>query len=322
MKFLIIAFAINFCTEITFSQSVTITKKRPADMELPGIKKIVIGDFVNATGLKDKNSLDLIDNITSKIFNSGRFEVVDRNILDQILSSQKRGSVEVIDEKTISLLSKKLDDAILILGRLQASEIRQDQITERNTIKCGTAYYWKVSGSMTVQLKMIDIKTGRLIFSNSVIQPIDFQSVVSCLPTAKFQDPYIEKQVIPDLASKITNLFIPYSEDINVFFQDGTIFKHPFKNLTNAISMVRIKDYEKAVELLQPYTQTSDLKNNFKAMAWYNYGLALFAVSRYSDAKKAFKQAISLYPSSDYQLMYDKMDNEKMIAERVSKTSG
>lgn len=322
MKPLFLFAVLTVCITITsFSQSIMITKQRPAQLELPTYKKIVIGDIVNATGMKDKNALDLTDEITSRIFNSGTFEVVDKSTLNSILSSQKGGNVETVNEQTISALSKKMNDALMILGRIQSSDIRQENIsTDHSSGDCKTMYHWKVSGNMTIQLKMIDIKTGKLLYSNQVIAPADMESKETCTPTEKFQTAYIEQKTIPDLASRITKLFIPYSEDIYLIFEKGTLFKNPFKkDLDNAITMINIKNYDGAIAILKPYTENTSLKDVFKGQAWGNYANALYAAGRYDEAKEAYKTAITFTQSATYSELYSKMDEEKQTAMRMAK---
>ncbi len=302
------------------AQSYVLTKNRAPQLHVSEYKQVAIGDIVGPLGSKTEKSLDLTDDLTSKIFNSNVYEVIDRNALAQILSSQKASNISVIDEKTITSLSKQLKNAILITGRLQSDKIEQKSYTAKNGTCPGNAsYHWEVTGETALQLKILDVNTGKMIFSNPITVPIKVKSTEECTITQKFDLVPIVNKAFGELATEVSKQIIPYSEQINIVFDKPlVIFKNPFKKLEQVVTFFNVGEFEKGVSILKEFATDNALKDNLKPKAHFNYALGLFCIKDYEQAKSELKMAISLDPNQiAYQNWYANIDKEKELDKKL-----
>lgn len=320
---LLILSVFAICPLIIFSQTYTLIKQRPAQLDISSYKQIAIGDIVNALGATDEKSMDLSDEISSKLLNNKDYEVLDRNALNQILSSQRNG-LKLIDEKTVGELSRKLNSALLISGRIQTEKLAQKQNSENMIIVvngCNTQYHWVVTGDITAQIKIIDIKTGKMLFAGPVSKAIRVESTRTCAPTEKFDLNPIIKKGITDLATEVTKLVTPYKEEIDIVFQTSviTVFKDPFKRLKQVVAYFTVGDFNKGIQILKEYVDDNSLKNNLKSKAHFNYGLGLFCNKQYDEAKTEIKTAITLEPYNPaYQSWYERIDKERTMDGKIA----
>lgn len=209
------------------------------------------------------------------------------------MSSQKKTDVKVIDEKTISALSKQLKSALLITGRMQTEKIEQKLLTGKNGGCPGsTSYHWLVTGEVAVQIKILDVTTGKMIFSAPVTIPVKVQSTETCQPTEKFDLKSLVNKAFEALPDEVTKLVIPYAEQINITFEGPAIvlFKNPFKKLNEVVSLFNVGEFNKGIDILKKYAEDNSLKDNLKPKAHFNYALGLFCINQYEQAKAEIKK--------------------------------
>ncbi|PSR52024.1 hypothetical protein AHMF7605_00045 [Adhaeribacter arboris] len=316
--FLLLIIGLFFIHSLSVNAQSTliITKKRPAQLDIKAYKQIAIGDIVGPSGAKNEKSLDLTDDLTSKLFNSNTYEIVDRNALAQILSSQKNSEIKTINEGTAAALSKKLSSALLIIGRLQTETIEQKPMSQKQSIVvngCNYEHWWEATGAVTIQLKIMDVKTGKMLFSKPVSAKTKHESKPACTPTSGFDPESIAKNLIAELATEITKIVIPYEEKVQLTFDTPVItLKNPFKKLGTAINYLKIGEHDKGLEILKAYADDTSLKENLRPKAIFNYGLGLYASEKYTEAQAQFKSALVLTPDNlSYKGMYDLIDKEK-----------
>lgn len=304
-----------FQSFILNAQTYVLTKNRAPQLHVKEYTQIAIGDIVGPNGIENERSLDLRDALTSKLFNSNTYEVVDRNALSQILSAQKKSEVKIIDEKIISALSKQLKSALLITGRVQTEKIEQKLYTSKNgTCPDNTSYHWLVTGEVAVQVKIIDVNTGKMIFSAPVTVPVRVQSTETCQPAEKFALKPIVDKAFEALPGEVTKLITPYAEQINITFEGPAIviFKNPFKKLNEVVSLFNTGEFDKGLDILKKYEEDNSLKDNLKSKAHFNYALGLFCINQYEQAKAELKKAISFDATTiSYEAWYEKIDKEK-----------
>lgn len=280
--------------QVTFS----VNRKRPPILNIASYQKIAIGDIVGSTGRTTERSLDLTDALTSKLFNANAQEVIDRNALETLLASQKT-ALTTIDEKSVTTLSKKLSSAIIIIGRIQNEKIYTADKSVKNIISssdCPYGYWWEITGDITVQIKIIDVKTGKLLFSNPITKNISLKTKQECQPHKLGDTEPLLKETTKDLATEISKLIIPYDELVTVTFDKPllAIFKNPFKKLNAAITSFQNGINDTGLEILKSYADDKSLKKETAVMAAYNYGAGLFIAERYDLAKDQLKIAASM----------------------------
>lgn len=144
-----------------------ITVKRPTEVNLKGYDKIAIGDIVNASGRVDQHSRDIAYEITSALFSSGHFEVLDRQHLESIIKEHKLNLQGFVDENTASQLGEFVGAAVLSFGRVQTD--KYDEETSKGdlwTDKKGNrhqSFYRDGTYNLSVSLKITDIQTAKIL---------------------------------------------------------------------------------------------------------------------------------------------------------------
>jgi hypothetical protein len=319
MKQIFTAVLLLVVLQMTAQNSITIEKPRSPQIDLSAYKQIAVGDITGPTGMKTTRSMDITDALTSRLFNSKTYEVVDRNALAQILSSQKNTDIQMIDEKTTSALSKKMNSALLIVGRIQNDKADQNLYSEKQGIVvngCSEQYYWAATGELSINIKLIDIKTGKMIFADKVVHAIKKTSEKKCTTPAKLNTDQILQDAINLIVEDITRLILPYQEKIEVSFEKPMItFKNPFKKLGSAITFIDGGNYDEALSILKEYATDESLKDKLKPMAVYNYAVGLYCASKYPEAEAEVKKAISFgVLSSNYNYLLEKINDEKKLA--------
>ena len=302
--------------------SLILKKQRPPELDVSNYKQIAIGDIVGPLGNKNEQSLDLTDALTARLFNANTLEVLDRNALDNLLGSQRFKDLQVIDDQTKQVLNKKLTNAILITGRIQSQQLTQQLIYEDQGVVingCSRKYYYLVKGDITIQLKVLDVKTGKMIFSNPVIQPIRKQTKTECQIPEKLDIDQITREGIKDLSEQIAKLVVPFEVSTTLKFREPGLFKSPFKKLDQAVSFLKLNNADPGLIILKDYTESKDVKDKVKDEAWFNYGMALLYAGKNSEAKKALQQAATLNAENmDFATELIKIiDDDEVIAKKL-----
>ncbi|WP_374163753.1 CsgG/HfaB family protein [Arcticibacter sp. MXS-1] len=285
--------AFLFIASLCMGQNtITIKRKRPPQMDISKYEKIAVGDIVGPTGSKTTRSMDLTDALTSHLFNANSYEVIDRNALAEILSAQRGTEIKAINETAAAGLSKKLSSAIMIIGRIQNEKVYSEKKEQRQMISfngCTMQYWWVLSGDTTAQIKIIDIKAGRMLFSNSIVQPVALETKHECEPRKLGDTEPLLKQTTEQLARQIGKLLLPYDEQITLKFEKPFSLKNPFKKLGDVIEYFEGGNNEAALVILKEYADNASLKPETRILALYNYAVGLFIAERYSDAALLLK---------------------------------
>lgn len=315
-------FASNTCYAQFGTQTLNITRKRPPQLDLTNYQKIAIGDFVGATGGRTTKSMDLADAITSKLFNSGSFEIIDRNALYELLGSQRGSEIKTITESTTASLSRKINSAVIILGRIQDEKVTKEEKSQRNIIVvngCGYNYWWHITGNITAQIKILDVKTGKMLYSNPVSQVVDFNTKSECTPYRLSDDVSdLLKETLDKLANKIMQIVVPYDEQLTIGFENQavTVFKNPFKKLSAAISCFNANNPENGLSILKAYADDKSLKDNLKEKAMYNYGVGLFLAGQDDLGIEQIKQANAMGSPNATQML-ELIESERIYRNKL-----
>lgn len=302
--------------------SLLLKKQRPAQLDMTAYTQIAVGDIVGPTGAKTEESRDLTDALTAKLFNARTVEVLDQNALNDLLKGQRYSDLQVMDDKTKQALNKKLSNALLITGRLQSSPLEQKLIYQDQGIVingCDRTYYYQVKGNATLQLKILDVKSGRMVFSDAVTKPVDKRTKEDCKIPEKLNVEEIARLAVKDLSEEIAKMLVPYEVETVLQFSEPGLFKSPFKQLKEAVSYLQINNTDAGLAILKNYTESKDVKDKNRDEAWYNYSLGLLYANRYNDAKAALQMAASLNSSNVAKAaaFIKLMDEEEQVARKL-----
>lgn len=315
------------------------TVKRAADINLKGYDKIAVGDFTGGSDLEKERGNDVRSEITTALFKSSLFEVVDREHIDRIIAEQKLDNSGLIDEKTAAEVGKVIGAAAFLSGRVQSSKYEEDH-------KLGSTYKDKMgkkkntyirvgSYNLIIIVKVVDIKTSKILAvktlhssahdsssatfdagtSNDLVKAI----LVLSGNETKNEAPPIDQgalyvKCIKDVTAQFMKLISPYEDRVRANFEKDKMLPE----VEHALAFFKAGEWEDGIGFLQSAMKKGGLSNEVKAKAYYNLGLAQTYTGAIDEAMGNLKEAIMLNPgSSAYSRALRKAKKEKVKAEKL-----
>ena len=120
-------------------------------------KRIAVLDFEGLDKLEGKAELRLTDLLVTALVATGRFDVVERSRMEQVLLEQDLGLAGIVDETTAAEVGKILGAEYVILGTVSAA-------TQQNIDKFG--YILSVI-EVGVDVRAVDAVTGKILLSQN-----------------------------------------------------------------------------------------------------------------------------------------------------------
>jgi|GEM_PF-5755310 len=280
------------------SQSLAYKKIAQPAVDASNYTHIAIGDIVGATGTRTQNSMNLSDELTTSLMSKGSHEILDRNVLMQLRRSGTHDA-EIVDESILSSIGEQYQSAVLILGRIQSDGMNQELRKVEQSIVingCHTQYYYETSGDFTVQLRIVDAKTAKLIHADAVSVPMVYESERACEIKGKMNEDLLMNKAIAAMREKILNVLLPYEVNEPLYFL-RPLFANPFKDTNTVAVNFETGNVQKGLEILKNHTTSSDTKEKHRYLAFYNYGTGLLADHQYQAALDNFIKAYELNPS-------------------------
>lgn len=269
--------------------SVKVAVTRPAEINLIGIKRVAMGDIEGNTGVP------LSDILTQKLFESGRYEVMDRQHMNVLMREHNLKLSGVVDEQTSVKIGGLLGIQALILG---SSNGQYNQRTEiGNAYKCSKPGgvcrdYKKIAqGRINTTVKVVDLKTGKIIaIRNFADEDSDSKWEANEWPP-DLDRGIIMGNILNMTANKFMRMIAPYTDYVNVEFEDSKI-----PEVKAGIVTAQSGQWDSACVQFKNAVSS----NPTDAAAWYNLGLAYMYSYQFDDAIQAFNKANVLKPSSKY----------------------
>ncbi|HHL72045.1 MAG TPA: tetratricopeptide repeat protein [Bacteroidetes bacterium] len=276
------------------STSVRLPVTHPAEINLKGFAKIAIGEI---TG---RGSADLSEELTQALFESGRFEVLNRQNLDRILAEHSLALSGVIDEEQAAELGKFLGAAALIFGRVSEhgykEELTHADYTDKKTGKKTRTYTRSGRARVSATLQVVDLTTGKILAIKK------FTKVQTARTSADGERPVkidpkpllakCRSGIIRDFMKKIA----PYTEYVSVSFETDK----SMPELERGYNMAKVGSWDRAIQL---FTQAAKRNRSNPAVhkAWYNLGMAYLYTDRFDRARKALLKAYEIKPEGKYE---------------------
>ncbi|UCD37404.1 MAG: tetratricopeptide repeat protein [Fidelibacterota bacterium] len=280
------------------TSSIYIIVKRPAEINLKEYRKIAIGDITGQHGRKDSHANDLADEITSVLFTSGQFEVLDRQHLARIMDEYSLSETGIIDESTAPEIGRIVGTAALIFGRIQTDEYTEDM--ERGKPykdKQGRSHQIntrKGTYTMSANLQVIDIQTARILAVKSLSARHTARRSADKRDPASIDRNALYSRCVKEISGKFMRMVAPYDAQVRAAFMTDKLLPE----VDQAISFFRIGEWEDGMVLLRGTIGKSGLPGEVQAKAFYNLGLAETYAGQFDTAIEHLKTALSLNPKS------------------------
>jgi len=265
--------------------SARIPIQRPAEINLVGTKSIAIGEITGNTG----NVLS--DSITQKLFESGHYEVLDRQNINRIMSEHSLNISGAVDESSAASLGKLVGASALIFGNSNAQYRQQTETSDTYRDKNGRYYkYYYKEGEARVNtmLKVVDLQTGKIIaVKNFTENASDRTQETNQWPPDPDRN-YLISKAVNNTSERFMKLIAPYTEYVRVEFENCDV-----PESKTGIEYAKIGQWNEALSQFKSATE----RQPNDAAAWFNLGLGYEYNYRFDEAIDALKKSNAIKPS-------------------------
>ncbi len=271
---------------------------RPAEINLNKFKTIAIGE------IRGKGGEDLAEDLTAKIFRSGRFEVLDRQHLNKLLSEHNLSFSGLVNPETSAELGQLLGTSALIFGRVSKYEYTED-ITKENweskdkkgRVSRHTTYTRIGRIEMDASLQITDLTTGKIVAIKNIQKSNgEKKSADDQYPPAIDKNKWL-RWGYQAVANEFMKMIAPYKEMVSVnLLKDGDM-----PELEKGINFAKIGQWDKAIDYFEKAIK--NYKTNLEVeihKAYFNLGVACEYNYQFDKAEEALNKAYELKADEDY----------------------
>jgi TolB-like protein len=149
----------NFASKITYDYiSNQVAIKLARDLESKSITNVSVISFESMEGNNSLLGDYLSDNFLGKLLNnSSKINIIDRSKLNELLNEQELKISGLTDKDTVSKIGQLIGINGIVIGKYQVVN------------------NWFSQDRITISVKVIDIESGRIIFSDEIETEYDDQ---------------------------------------------------------------------------------------------------------------------------------------------------
>ena len=300
------------------TKALKLNVNRPAEINLKNYNKIAIGDIIGENGAVSNHSRDVADKITSALFESKKFEVLDRQNIDTLLKEHNLNASGLVNEKTAAEIGEFIGAAVLVFGRIQTDSY-DEEITKGTpwTEKKGNSHQTitrEGQYKLTAHLTVVDMKTAKFLAVKDLPAANKTSTSADNNTPEKIDSDVLYTKCLNKITADFMKMVAPYSVQVTaLFIKDAKL-----PELDQALTQFSIDEWDKGIGLLESATKKDGLEPQVKAKAFYNLGLAQTYTGRTDEAIETLKQAITLDPkNSKYSNALVTAKKEKEIADKL-----
>lgn len=262
--------------------SIRVPVTRPAEINLRGINKIAIGEVTGNCGQ------EIYDLLTSKLFESGKFDVLDRANLDKIMKEHNLTLGGAMDEKTAAKMGELVGATSLVFGNVTMCKYEEKK-TVGTPWKDKDGGYHKLhyvtgTAKVTVTLKVVGMQTGKILAVKTISEESQKQnSADNGWPESPDGDALMDAARTRTIAA-FMKMISPYSEYVTVTFAKNDS-KVP--EMEQGVKYAQRGMWNEALERFKTATQNAPTHQG----AWLNLGIAYEYTFMFKEAEAAFNEA-------------------------------
>ena len=286
-----------------------VPRLKPAEVNLGPVKKVAIGTIQGDGGG------DISDALTQAIMTSGRYEVVDRQHLDEVYREQSLGAA---GEAGAAQVGKVLGAAALIFGRVTQNRYTETVNGQQNTCMRNnqsypcTTYTRLGALKMSVNLKVVSAQSGKILatktlladFSKSTEARTDAQRITDPAWLANNVPPIdnpdeIKTVAINNIVAEFMKAIAPYTVSVEVLLFDLS----DLPSTGRGVAAAKSGDWSNAISAFQEAVGQSNANPKFddkvKGRCLFNLGVALGYSGQFDEGLDTISQAARLIPDED-----------------------
>ena len=258
------------------------------EFNLSQYNTIIIANLLDNRNRHSTETRDVHDKISNEIFNIPGINVLDRNVTKRLLKELEFQSSGLVDTRFIEKLGQFYSAGILLVGRIQNSDFQSFLVkTTSYSSSCRNPTYRKAIYSLSFSFKLIDIRTTKLIYSNTINISGEKKTKAKCSPL-KINKQDLYPEVLDELGKEFKNLFTIHEVSFKVRFQKNRKFN---ERLRQAVTYMKVGELDNGYNILKLIMSN---QTNKKALSSSLYNLAAFELhtnrqnSAYENAKRGF----------------------------------
>lgn len=290
--------------------TMTVPVQRPAEVNLRGINKIAIGEISGNGGQV------IGDLLTSKLFESGKFEVLERAQIERIFAEQKINMSGAIDEQTAAKLGKMVGAATLVLGNVSMYKSEPIKLTYNDwRDKQGgyhKTYYKTATAKVNITLKVVGLETGKLLAVKTLTEQAESKTSAN---DAHPEDPdkdAVLNEAVNKTVSRFMKMIAPYTDYVSTTFCTPGTFSSAPPDLKQGEDFAKAGRWEDAIQQFKSVTQSRPTDK----CAWYDLGIACMYANKFQEAEHAFNEANKIAPCPE---CLEQINNVKRRAAEMKK---
>ncbi|MEZ4598309.1 MAG: CsgG/HfaB family protein [Syntrophotaleaceae bacterium] len=260
---------------------------KPAEINMSQYRKIAFGDSEGSLGES------MTDLLTSRLFNSEYFEVVDRQNIDRIMSEHRFNLSGAVDETSAAEIGNLAGVDALFFIKSSGDFNQTTEISEWHKDQDNNSYrYFHKKGKANVNttFKVIDVSTGRVLAVKSLSKTASGENwEKNAWPPDVDREPLLSKAASETL-DDIMKMIAPYKVYVNISFATT-------KDL-NGKSGIDFAKNGMWNEALEQFVIASE-NNPGDYASKYNLGLGYQYTYQLDKAISTFKEAMKIKPDGD-----------------------
>ena len=277
---------------------------RPAEINLSGMDNLAIGEIDGNAGQR------MSDLLTTKLFNSDYYEVVDRDNVERIMSEHNFNLSGAVNESTATDLGKLIGASALIFGNSNYKYDIQRSKSKVYKDDDGNRYrYYNIEGKARTKtnLRIVSLETGKIVAAKTMTKVAqDRTSERNQRPAAPDRDALIASTLNATI-DQFMKMIAPYTDYVMVQFK-----KSDAPEVEAGINYAKLGDWEEAAKQFEIAKE----KHPTDPAVWYNLGLAYEYSYNFQKAIKAFKESAKIESDED---CYSQISNCKRLGEERKK---
>jgi len=262
---------------------------KPAEINLADIDKIAIGEI---TG---NGSAILQDQLTTALFQSGRFELLDRQHLDKIFAEHNLTYSGAIDEATAAEIGKMLGSAALVFGRVSRYDYKEDMEYydwEDRDGNSHRSYTRKGVANVAATLQVTDLRTGKIVAIKNLSSSLEEKKHKTDASPEKIDSDALLRRTCAGIVRAFMRAIAPYT-----VYEKVTLYTDKkIPDLKRGVAMSKIGNWAKAIEIFKAATEQFPTSSK----AFFNLGVAYECSGNFVDAKTALEKAYEIEPKNAY----------------------
>jgi len=268
----------------------------PAEINMAKYKQVAIsridGNLGNA----------FADDLKGRLVESGKFTLVDRARLDQIMRELNLSNSDLVQSNKAAKLGKLLPATAIITGRADGRYEEKMTFMEttcyRDKMKypcqaCTRTGTYLTGGSIDV----IDVATAQILKSKSLEFRCQGSTNATGAPCEAIDVSGLTSYCVDQNVTRFIKAITPWTEFVQAPFQtDGDL-----PNLEAGVNMAKIGDMQGAADTFRAAASSAEMNPKVGpktiAKAYFNLGLAYQYSDEFGKAMEAFKKSYVLDPS-------------------------